>query len=166
MHVRMATIDDAPTLAELSRDVQQLHIDALPEVYKPVGDLSPVIDDFRSRILSDPEWRTYIVEIDGDPAGYVCARVMRRPEQVYVYEHEYIYLDQISVRPEYRNTGCGRALMDAVFDMARTAGIRRVALDVMTFNTGAIMFYERLGFQMYKCTMDLELQNEKETGTV
>lgn len=166
MHVRMATMDDARTLAELNRDVQQLHADALPEIYKPVADLNLVTDDFRSRILGDPAWRTYIVEVDGDPAGYACARVMRRPEHVYVYEHEYIYLDQISVRPAYRNSGCGRALMDAVREMAQTAGIRRVALDTMAFNTGAMMFYERLGFQMYKHTMHLEWQDEREAGTV
>jgi ribosomal protein S18 acetylase RimI-like enzyme len=35
----------------------------------------------------------------------------------------------------------------------------RVALDTMAFNTGAIAFYERLGFKMFKHTMDLQLED-------
>ncbi len=160
MRVRMATAEDALLLAELNRDVQQIHVDALPKIYKQVDDLTPVVEDFRNRILGDPEWYTYIVDVDGDPAGYACAQVRRRPDHAYHYAHEYIYLDQISVRPEYRQSGCGRALMDAIFDLAHAAGIRRIALDTMAFNSGAVAFYERLGFQMYKYTMDMELQDE------
>lgn len=160
MRVRRATMDDARLLAELNRDVQQIHVDALPDIYKQVDDLTPVIEDFRTRILADPEWRTCIVEMDGEPAGYACAHIARRPEHAYSHAREYLYLDQISVRPEYRKGGCGRALMDAIFDLAREIGIRRVALDTLAFNTGAVAFYERLGFQMYKYTMDIELQDE------
>jgi GNAT superfamily N-acetyltransferase len=149
-------------LAELNRDVQQIHVDALPNIYKQVDDLTPVIEDFNQRILSQPNWFTYIVEVDGEAVGYACAEVRRRPEHAYHHAHEYVYLDQISVRPEYRGSGCGRLLMDAVFDLARSTGVSRVALDTMAFNTGAIAFYERLGFKMYKHTMDLQLEDERQ----
>jgi GNAT superfamily N-acetyltransferase len=162
MRVRTATADDAWLLAELNRDVQQLHVDALPGVYKQVDDLAPIVEDFNQRILSDPDWHTYIVEVDGQPAGYACARVTRRPEHPYHYAHEYVYLDQISVRPEYRKSGCGRALMNAVFGLAREVGVSRVALDTLAFNKDAIAFYERLGFRMYKHTMDLQLEDERQ----
>lgn len=162
MRVRTATLADAALLAELNRDVQQLHVEALPHIYKQVDDLTQVVEDFQQRILGDPEWRTYIVEVDGEAAGYACAQVKRRPEHAYHYSHDFVYLDQISVRPEYRQSGCGRALMEAVFDLARDAGVGRVALDTMAFNTGAVAFYERLGFRMYKYTMDLQLEDERQ----
>ena len=161
MRVRLATIADAPLLAELNRDVHQLHVDALPNVYKQVDDVTPLVEDFRSRVLSNPEYRTYIVEVEGEPAGYASAEVKRRPEDAYHPARDYVHIDAISVRPQYRQSGCGRALMDAVIDLAHEEGMNRVALDVMAFNTGAIAFYKRLGFRMYKHTMDLQLEDEQ-----
>lgn len=159
MRVRVATLADAPLLAELNRDVQQLHVDMLPAVYKQVDDVTAVVEDFRSRILGQAAYRAYIVEVEGEPAGYACAEVRRRPEDAYHPGRDYIHVDAISVRPEYRQSGCGRALMDAVFDLARAEGMGRVSLDVMAFNTGAIAFYERLGFKMFKHTMDMQLED-------
>lgn len=166
MQVRIATKDDAHILADLNRDVQQIHVEALPKLYKPVGDLKRVAADFQNRILADPEWRTWIVLVGDEPAGYVCAKVTQRPEHEYVYAQEYIYIDQISVRPAFRGTGCGRALMDAVFDLARAKGISRVALDTLAFNTAAVAFYERLGFHMFKHTMEIELTDERHSNRV
>src|SRR5690606_33044627 len=129
---------DASLLAELNRDVHQLHVDALPNVYKQVDDARPLAEDFRSRVLSNPEMRTWIVEVDGESAGYASAEVRRRPEDAYHPARHYVHVDAISVRPEYRQSGCGRALMEAVFELAREEGIGRVALHTMAFNTGAI----------------------------
>lgn len=159
IRVRLATMADAPLLAELNRDVHQLHVDALPTIYKPIDDMTPLAEDFRSRVLSNPEMRTYIVEVDGEPAGYASAEIRRQAEDAYHPARDYVHVDVISVRPEYRQNGCGRALMEAVFDLARKEGMSRVALDTMAFNTGAIAFYERLGFKMFKHTMDLQLED-------
>lgn len=162
MRVRLATADDARLLAELNRDVQQLHVDALPSIYKPVDDLTLIEEDFRSRILGQVTYYTYIVEVEGEPAGYACAEIRRRPEDAYHPARDYVHVDAISVKPEYRQSGCGRALMEAVFELARKEGMSRVALDTMAFNTGAIAFYERLGFKMFKHTMDLQLEDERQ----
>ena len=50
------------------------------------------------------------------------------------------------VDPAYRRAGVGKALVDAVVDWNRLLGMREIALMVTSVNSGAIAFYERLGF--------------------
>lgn len=51
------------------------------------------------------------------------------------------------VAPDHRSSGTGRALAQAVVAWARDAGFQTLVLDVADENTGAIAFYERVGFQ-------------------
>lgn len=55
-------------------------------------------------------------------------------------------LQRIAVRPEDRRTGAGRALLDAVLEPARAAGVERVLLEVSAANQVALAFYARAGF--------------------
>ena len=50
------------------------------------------------------------------------------------------------VDPRFRGAGVGRALVDAVIAQARTAGKRRVVLNVVADNDPAAGLYERAGF--------------------
>ncbi len=55
----------------------------------------------------------------------------------------------ISVAPEWRGRGIGRALMEAAIAEARSwPDFCRIELIVVTWNTGAIALYETLGFKM------------------
>jgi ribosomal protein S18 acetylase RimI-like enzyme len=51
------------------------------------------------------------------------------------------------VDPAYRRIGVGKALVDAVIAWNRPRGVREILLMVTSVNTGAISFYERLGFR-------------------
>jgi len=50
------------------------------------------------------------------------------------------------VDPAYRRAGAGKKLIDAVAAWNRSRGVRELALMVTCVNTGAIAFYEGLGF--------------------
>ena len=58
------------------------------------------------------------------------------------------YLAHIATYPEFRSRGLGTRLMEAVEQEARTAGSRRVVLDVETDNRRAIELYERLAYRV------------------
>jgi putative acetyltransferase len=54
----------------------------------------------------------------------------------------------ICVHDDYVGRGIGRALMEALLDLAdNTLGLKRVELDVITDNAAAIHLYESLGFE-------------------
>jgi GNAT superfamily N-acetyltransferase len=60
----------------------------------------------------------------------------------------------VGVIPSARRAGVGEALMRALHEEARERGIRRVWLEVIVENTGALALYEKLG---YRLVQDVEL---------
>lgn len=161
MNIRMATQDDVDLLALLNRDVQKLHADARPNLFKQPDDLEPVKADIRDRMLADADGRVLIIEDDGQAAGYVYVQFVRRAETAYTYARQFLHIDQISVKPEYRGKGYGRALMQAVFDLATTQGIERVTLNTWDFNEIAQVFFARMGFQTFNYRMDVSLSTRQ-----
>jgi GNAT superfamily N-acetyltransferase len=158
MPVRAATQADATLLAELVCDVQQLHVEALPHIYKPFTDLAPVVADMQQRVLADPKGHVFIAEADaGEAVGYIYATVVHRPGHVYVHPYTYLHIDVITVLPRYQGQGYGKALIEAVLAVARREGINRVTLDTLEFNKEAQAFFAAQGFQMYRHVMEMKL---------
>jgi GNAT superfamily N-acetyltransferase len=52
----------------------------------------------------------------------------------------------MGIAPEWRGQGHGAAIMRALIERARVAGLRRLQLEVLESNTAAHHLYERLGF--------------------
>jgi ribosomal-protein-alanine N-acetyltransferase len=57
-----------------------------------------------------------------------------------------IHINNVALRPAYRNRGIGTALMRRVMEEARLLGASRATLEVRASNAGARRLYERLGF--------------------
>lgn len=145
MAVRRATVDDAELIASLNADVQAIHAAALPSRFKAASaeafDRAETVD-----LLTDPANLVFIADVDGEPAGYVYAEIIRRPETSLVYAYEMIYIHHISVRPAHRRRGVGTALIETLRAARRELNIGDLALDVWLFNDGARAFFRRHGF--------------------
>ena len=160
IHIRQANVADAVVLAGLIADVQTLHADALPDIFKPVDDLEPFVEDCRNRLLANPDGWVYLAELDGEAVGYVYVFRNQRDATPYTWVRDTLMVDQISVRPAYQDRGVGRALMQTVCDLAKEAQIDQVGLKVLAFNDAAIGFYDNLGFTMFSHGMVLDLKDE------
>ena len=57
------------------------------------------------------------------------------------------HLLNVCVREEFRNRGCGRALLNGLIGQAASAGAAVIFLEVRPANTTAIRLYEKMGFQ-------------------
>src|SRR5690349_1497427 len=86
----------------------------------------------------DPVYRTLIAERDAGPVGYVSFH----PGVWEIWRS--IYVISLFVRAEARGTGAGRALMDAVKDVARTQQAKRIVWEVWRKNPLAIDFYKTI----------------------
>jgi ribosomal protein S18 acetylase RimI-like enzyme len=78
-----------------------------------------------------------VAEQDGRLDGYAFATAL---------EGERSHVTDVYVRPEARRRGLGTALMRELAARLGQLGARWVSLDVLTTNSGARGFYERLGF--------------------
>jgi ribosomal protein S18 acetylase RimI-like enzyme len=152
MEIRRANLEDAGILSALNADVQRLHADALPHLFKQPEDDAFALQFMREQ-LSDPRSYFFIGSLDGEDIGYIFARVIDRPENPYTYAWHYVYIDQISVKPAYQNKGCGKLLIQEVVKLAAEVGADWVGLDTWSFNEQAITFFEKQGFSTFNQRM-------------
>ena len=96
---------------------------------------------FFEKELSTPFARLVAAVDEGAPrpclAGYTCR--WRVTDEV--------HLLNVAVHPEYRGTGIGRRLVEAVLEEARAGAARVVFLEVRAGNVVARRLYRRLGFR-------------------
>jgi len=145
--VRRATKKDAALIATLVADVQALHAAALPGRFKPASKVLYVKD--AAAALKRPQSFLFIAYVANDAAGFVHAEILRAPGTSLMYAQELLYVQAISVLPNYRRRGVGTALMAAVRDAGHSLKIDRLELNVWTFNEAARQFFRRHGFTPY-----------------
>jgi ribosomal protein S18 acetylase RimI-like enzyme len=92
------------------------------------------IADFARRLAGPSDMLRLSAWQDDTLAG-VC-RVIARPD--------HLKLQTLYVLPQYQRRGIGRALWDEALRLLGNPG--QAIVHVASFNTGAIRFYERLGF--------------------
>lgn len=56
-----------------------------------------------------------------------------------------LYLDDLYVSPEHRGKGIGTALLDKIFEKAKSENCRRLRWQVIHWNTPAIKMYKKVG---------------------
>jgi ribosomal protein S18 acetylase RimI-like enzyme len=156
MDIRPATEEDAAAISALNRDVQQLHAGALPRLFKPPAPESFSPDKVRA-LAGQPGVCLLIGRIEGAPAGYAYAEIVRQGETALRLPMAYVYLNQLSVAPAFQRRGCGGRLLAAVVDFARAEGIDALHLDVWAFNGKAQAFFAKHGFTPFNLRMAKEL---------
>ena len=148
MNIRQATPADSSLLSSLCMDVQRLHAEHHPRIFK-----MPQSADFASaffdEMLTDSEKTIYIAEEDAQVLGYIFCKLIEREESPFTYPNRFLHIDQISVRPNAQGRGAGTALMDQVEKLARELGVSKIQLDSWDFNISAHTFFEGLGFEKF-----------------
>jgi len=148
MKIRQAVSTDGLLLSSLSMDVQRLHAEHHPDIFKiPQNDGFAV--QFFNEMLANPLVRIFIAEEDGQALGCVLCKVVEREENPFTVAMRYLLVDQISVQPEAQGKGVGKALIEQVKALAREWNVSRVQLDSWGFNTNAHAFFEKMGFEKF-----------------
>ncbi len=148
MNIRQADPGDNLLLSSLTMDVQRLHAENHPNIFK-----MPQTDDFAvsffDGMLADPMVRIFIAEEDGQALGCAVCKLVEREENPFAVAMRYLLVDQISVKPEAQGKGGGKALMKQVKALAREWNVYRIQLDSWGFNTNAHGFFEKMGFEKF-----------------
>jgi ribosomal protein S18 acetylase RimI-like enzyme len=144
MRIVAASSADADTLAGLNQYVQNLHLENAPQFFKlPIRERATAA--FKA-LLDRDDARAFIAYNDGRAIGYVLVFLVDRPETAFVSARRWLYLDQISVEPNSRRQGVGRALLNAALGCARAAGIDEIEVETWSFNAVAQVFFKSYGF--------------------
>lgn len=147
---------DSMLLALLNKDVQNLHHQMQPRIFKP-WDQQAIAADFK-RMLRNSELRAFVAKSEDQFLGYILLKVTEKIENAFVYRDRFVYIDQISVKPESRGQGIGQLLMGKAFQVARKEGIEKIRLDHWTDNLAARDFFLKQGFSYFNEAMELHLK--------
>ena len=148
MKIRQAVSTDGLLLSSLSMDVQRLHAEHHPDIFKmPQNDGFAV--QFFNEMLANPLVRIFIAEEDGKALGCVLCKLVEREENPFTVAMRYLLMDQISVQPKAQGKGVGKALIEQVKILAKEWNVSRVQLDSWGFNTSAHAFFEKMGFEKF-----------------
>ena len=151
--VRRATEGDIPRILDLLVQVDMVHHNGRPDLFK--GPATKYDADELGRILKDDGTPVFVYEDEG---GYVAGHAFCVHKQV-IGDHvltdvRTLYIDDICVDEAYRGKGVGRDLYEHVLKYAREEKFYNVTLNVWNCNPGAMKFYESMGLMPLKICME------------
>lgn len=132
--IRPAAPADIPAIRQLIRELA---------AYERMPDAARATDEQLHGALFGPHPAAFshVAEVDGDVAGFsLWFRSFSTWEGVHG-----IYLEDLYVRPEFRGSGVGKALLASLAETAVANGYARLEWSVLDWNEPSIGFYESLG---------------------
>ena len=114
----------------------------LAEYEKLSHEMVADVDALRGALFGERRYAEVVLaEVEGAPAGFA------------LFFHNYstfvgkpgLYLEDLFVRPKYRNQGVGKLLLTCLAKIAVERGCGRFEWAVLDWNKPAIDFYEALG---------------------
>ena len=148
MKIRKAMATDSLLLSSLCVDVQRLHAENHPEIFK-MSHNNDFAVDFFDEMLANTATTIFIAESDDEPLGYILCKLIERPENTFTFAMSYLLVDQVSVRPAEHGKGVGAALLNQAEILAKELNVSRIQLDSWGFNTEAHGFFEKMGFEKF-----------------
>ena len=151
--VRAATKEDIPAILELLVQVDMVHHQGRPDLFK--GPATKYNAEELAGILEDEHTPVFVFE---DEEGKVLGHAFCIHKQILgdsvLTDIKTLYIDDICVDENARGKHVGKALYDAVLSYARQQGCYNVTLNVWTCNPGAMKFYESMGMTPQKIGME------------
>jgi GNAT superfamily N-acetyltransferase len=132
--IRPATIDDVPLLHTMICELA---------AYERLAHEASVTEEGLARdgFGDHPKFQAVIAEWERQSVGYALFFEFYSTFQ----GRAGLFLDDIFVRPEFRNRGIGKALLDHVAGVAWRGKYFCMRWEVLDWNTLAIEFYKNLG---------------------
>lgn len=149
--VRLPRLQDYERVSKIMDQVQRLHVEWRPDVYKPA---SPLITmDMFEAILKDENW--YVAEADGVVVGVLelMKRHVESPAQVM---KDVLFISTMAVDEKYRGKGIGHLFFEKVKRLKQEKGYDTIELQVNAKNRLAYEMYRKYGFTEKSINMELK----------
>jgi diamine N-acetyltransferase len=138
---------DYTLLARLNEEVQNLHHEMHPDVFKPYDEKA--IADTLKTFFEKDGIHAFIAEMDGTPVGYILGIEQIVSANAFIKGYKTLLIDQIAVLSKYRQHGVGAQLLSKAKTLAKEKEIRRIDLNHWSKNDTARRFFEACGFEKF-----------------
>ncbi len=154
-HIRRATEDDLSAINKLLYEVQKVHSDVRPDLFREGG--KKYEDEELKTIIADNHRPVFVAERDGTVLGYAFCVHQQHCNHRSLTDIKTLYIDDLCVDETARNSHIGSLLYEYVLDYARQNGCYNVTLNVWAGNDNAVKFYEKMGMKVQKTGMEMIL---------
>ncbi|GAB6109814.1 GNAT family N-acetyltransferase [Fusibacter bizertensis] len=155
MKIEIIQTKDPLLLAKLNHDVQKLHHEIEPDIFKPYDETQ--MTALFEKALSSDEITGFVAKVDGVPAGYMLLAHKVSDANGFKYRTETLHIDQICVESAFKGKGIGKCLVDYAKEIARIKGIKRLEMNYWTKNTNSGEFFRSQGFSNYNERLSIEV---------
>lgn len=147
--IRNSRLDEYKDIESIMKQVQQMHIDWRPDIYKYSGMVLP-LEVYEQAVEAGI---FFVAEYEGHVAGilFIAYHHIENPNQV---TRDIIYVDSMAVDEKYRGKGIGHAFFDFLKDLRSRKGYDGIELQVNAKNEAAYQFYSDYGFTNKSVTME------------
>lgn len=148
--IRNARLDEYKTVEAIMKQVQQMHIDWRPDIYKYSETVLP-LEIYEQAVK---EGTFFVAEQEGDVAGimFIQYRHIESPNQV---TRNIIFVDSMAVEEKHRGKGIGHAFFDFLRDLRDQRECDGIELQVNARNKAAYQIYSDYGFTEKSINMEL-----------
>lgn len=156
MTVRQAQKKDIPKVMDLLSQVLKVHAALRPDVF--VSGTTKYSPAELETMFQNEKTPVYVAVDDDDAVlGYAFCQWRETPQTGLFVPFRSLYIDDLCVDAAVRGQHIGQALVDFVKEEAKKRGCYEITLNVWAGNDSARRFYEKMGFQVQRTTMELLL---------
>jgi len=153
--IRQAIEKDIPRIGELLSQVDLVHHNGRPDIFK----IGRKYSDQELKVLLTDKDRPILVCVDENDQvmGYCFCIYQRHIGNSVLTDIKTLYIDDLCVDEKLRGKHIGKALYEAAVKLARDNGCYNLTLNVWSCNPSALRFYESQGLVPQKIGMELIL---------
>ena len=150
--IRRAENKDIDRINELLFQVQKVHSDKRPDIFK-AGEKKYTTDELKE-IIADDNRPIYVYVENEKILGYSFCIYQIQDETPQLHRRKTLYIDDLCVDGEARGKHIGTLLYDFIVKTAKENECDSITLNVWALNDGAKAFYEKMGLKPLKTTME------------
>ena len=152
--IRRANKNDIGSLIELLHQVDMVHHQIRPDLFKPYT--TKYNEQELEALLSDDSKPVFVYD-DGEVLGHAFCLITEIQDDKLLQDVKTMYIDDICVHEKARGRHIGKSLYEYARDYARSIGCYNITLNVWEGNSPASSFYREMGMKVQKTTMEIIL---------
>lgn len=155
MGIRRAIEGDIPGIRKLLFQVNQVHADGRPDLFKS-GGIKYTQEDLK-QIISDDTRPVFVYEEDGEILGYTFIWYEQVEDTTSTYPVKSMYIDDLCVDEKARGQHVAKKLFDFLKEHAKEETCDRITLHVWECNPNAAGFYEHMGMKPLYTNLEYQI---------
>ena len=149
--IREMNLNDYEDVRILVKQIHELHLSNRPDIYND-GESFP--KEYFEKVLSDANNLNYVYVKSKKIVGVLNATLQHTNPLPIIKPRTYYFIENIVVDKNHRRKGIAKKLFSYLTLKAKENNIDSIELNVWSFNTEAIKFYESMGMNIKNIRME------------